>query len=67
MFADQPRRHLLDEFEPRPPHQGAVAEHPEVAAGQFCFGYDFGWHGGEGYQNLRPGQNGLIRQIYPKV
>src|SRR3954454_16698927 len=29
MFADQPRRDLLDEFEARPPHQRAVAVHPE--------------------------------------
>src|ERR1700754_596076 len=31
VFADQPRRHLLDELKARPPHQRAVAEHPEVA------------------------------------
>ena len=33
MFADQPRRNLLDEFEARPPHQRAIAEDPEVAFG----------------------------------
>ena len=30
VLADQPRRHPLDEFEARPPHQRAVAEDPEV-------------------------------------
>ena len=40
VLADQPRRNLLDELEARPPHQRAVAEHPEVAFGQFRFGQD---------------------------
>ena len=44
VLADQPGRDLLDEVETRPPHQRAVAEHPEVAVGQFRFGHDFGCH-----------------------
>src|SRR5271155_5850130 len=30
MLADQPRWDLLDKFKARPPHQRAVAEHPQV-------------------------------------
>src|SRR5450759_864902 len=41
MLADQPRRDLLDERKARPPHQRAIAEHPEVAFGQFRFGQVF--------------------------
>src|SRR6516225_852029 len=37
MLADQPRRNPLDEFETGPPYQRAIAEHPEVAFGKFCF------------------------------
>ena len=33
VLADQPRRHLFDELEARPPHQRTVAEHPQVALG----------------------------------
>src|SRR6266704_5828561 len=44
MLADQPRRNLLDEFEALPPHQRTIAEHPQVAFGQFRFGVDFRWH-----------------------
>jgi hypothetical protein len=35
VFADQPRRNPFDELEARAPHQGAVAEHPEVACREF--------------------------------
>ena len=52
MFADQPCRDLLDELEARPPHQRAIAEHPEVAFGQFRFGQDLGWHRGDAYQKF---------------
>jgi hypothetical protein len=41
MLADQPRRDLVEELEARPPHQRAIAEHPQVAFGQFGFG-DYG-------------------------
>src|SRR5713226_2717169 len=44
VLADQPRRDLLDELEARPPHQRAIAEHPEIAFGHFRFGRDFRWH-----------------------
>ena len=44
MLADQPRRNLFDEVEARPPHQRAIAEHPEVVFGQFRFEAGFGWH-----------------------
>jgi len=44
VLADQPGRDLLDELEAGPPHQRAIAEHPQVAFGQFRFGNDFGWH-----------------------
>jgi hypothetical protein len=33
MGADQPSFDALDEREARPPDQGAVAEHPEIAGG----------------------------------
>ena len=33
MLADQPRRDLLDERKTRPPHQRAIAEHPQVGFG----------------------------------
>src|SRR5882724_8841551 len=52
VLADQPRRDLFDEFEARPPHQRAIAEHPQVAFGQFRFGWAFRWHRAHGYQNL---------------
>ena len=35
VLADQPRRNLFDEVEARPPHQRAIAEHPEVACREF--------------------------------
>src|SRR5258707_9986674 len=37
VLADQPRRDLLEELEAWPPHQRAIAEHPEVAFGRFRF------------------------------
>src|SRR5206468_11346835 len=52
VLADQPRRDVLEELEARPPHQRAIAEHPEVAFGQFRFGWHFRWHRAHGYQNL---------------
>ena len=45
MFADEPRRNLLDEFETGPPHQRAIAEHPQIAFGQFWW-LGFRWHRG---------------------
>jgi hypothetical protein len=44
VFADQPRRNPFDEFEAWPPHQGAVAEHPEVACREFRFVQRSGGH-----------------------
>jgi len=41
VLADQPRRHLLDEVEARPPHQRAIAEHPQVAL-KVSLGFRFG-------------------------
>ena len=35
--ADQPRRAALEEFEAGPPHQRAIGENPQVAAGLFDF------------------------------
>ena len=34
MGADQPRLHAFDKVEARPPHQRAIAEHPEIAGGR---------------------------------
>jgi hypothetical protein len=48
VLADQPRRDLLEELEARPPHQRAIAEHPEVAFGRFRFGQGFRWHRAHG-------------------
>jgi hypothetical protein len=44
MLADQARWDLFDEFEARPPHQRAIAEHPEVAFGKFWFGVGYCGH-----------------------
>ena len=65
MLADQPRRDVFDELEARPPHQRAVAEHPEVAFGQFRFGGDFRWHRGHGYQNLETKRSKIRRLSLP--
>ena len=71
MLADQPGRHLLDELEPGPPHQRAIAEHPEVcgaagfrvSVGQFGFGYDFGCH-----LRRRLAETGLrSKQVNPEI
>src|SRR3954451_18419446 len=37
MLADRACGHLFDKFEAWPPHQRAIAKHPEVAFGQFRF------------------------------
>ena len=43
LLADQAGRDLLDMREARPPHQRAVAEHPEIGFGGGR-GVDTGWH-----------------------
>src|ERR1700736_2109622 len=65
MLADQPRRDLLDELEARPPHQRAIAEHPQVAFGQFRFGQDFRWHRAHGYQNGKAKRSKIPRLSLP--
>src|SRR4030081_3439892 len=67
MLADQPRRDLLDELEARPPHQRAVAEHPQVAFGQFRFGQDFRWHRAHGYQNGKAKRSKIPRLSLPRL
>src|ERR1700738_4239936 len=61
MLADQPRRDLLDELEARPPHQRAVAEHPQVVFEQFRFGQGFRWHRAHGYQNRKAKRSKIPR------
>src|SRR5229473_8367729 len=59
MLAYQPRRNLLEERKARPPHQRTIAEHPQVAFGQFRFGQDFRLHRPTTYQNSPADENAL--------
>ncbi len=59
MFADQPRRSLFNELEARPPHQRAIAEHPQVDPRKVRFGEDFCWHRRDAYQNLPFNENAV--------
>src|SRR5260370_5423872 len=62
VLADQPRRHPLEELEARPPHQRAIAEHPEVTVGKFRFGEGGernGGHFANRYQNSLAKRSGF--------